>query len=146
MLGVFCAGRIINPKNRSLAVDRRNDLGVSSALHEAAHVDPRHGNWVNGDLAEYLVPVQAEIPDIQAIMLDDFDERANPLGIKGVGELGISGTARRSPTSCSRDRRPRARLPDHEGQAAPPPAGKLRLRPQQNSNSVPCADCQKLMR
>jgi xanthine dehydrogenase YagR molybdenum-binding subunit len=66
--------------------------GVSSALHEAGHVDPRYGNFVNGDLAEYLVPVHADIPAIDAILLDDFDDKANELGIKGVGELGICGT------------------------------------------------------
>ena len=46
---------------------------------------------MNADLAEYLIPVHADIPAIDAIMLDDFDEHANPLGIKGVGELGICG-------------------------------------------------------
>ena len=66
--------------------------GVSSALHEAAHVDPRYGCWVNGDLAEYLVPVHADIPAIETVILDDYDEHANHLGIKGVGELGVCGT------------------------------------------------------
>jgi xanthine dehydrogenase YagR molybdenum-binding subunit len=66
--------------------------GVSSALHEAAAVDPRHGCWVNGDLAEYVVPVHADIPDIEAILLDDHDAHANHLGMKGIGELGVCGT------------------------------------------------------
>jgi xanthine dehydrogenase YagR molybdenum-binding subunit len=92
MLGVFCAGRIVNPKTARSQLIGGMIWGVSSALHEAAHVDPRYGNYVNGDLAEYLVPVHADIPDIEAIMLDDLDDKANELGIKGVGELGVCGT------------------------------------------------------
>jgi xanthine dehydrogenase YagR molybdenum-binding subunit len=92
MLGVFSAGRIVNPKTARSQLIGGMIWGVSSALHEAAHVDPRYGNYVNGDLAEYLVPVHADIPAIDAVMLDDFDDRANELGIKGVGELGVCGT------------------------------------------------------
>lgn len=92
MLGVFCAGRIINPKTARSQLIGGMVWGVSSALHEAAHVDPRYGNFVNGDLAEYLVPVHADIPDIEAIILDDFDDKANSLGMKGVGELSVCGT------------------------------------------------------
>jgi xanthine dehydrogenase YagR molybdenum-binding subunit len=92
MLGVFSAGRIINRKTARSQLIGGMIWGVSSALHEAAHVDPHYGNYVNGDLAEYLVPVHADIPAIEAIMLDDFDDKANDLGIKGVGELGVCGT------------------------------------------------------
>jgi xanthine dehydrogenase YagR molybdenum-binding subunit len=92
MLGVFAAGRIVNPKTARSQLIGGMIWGVSSALHEAGHVDPRYGNFVNGDLAEYLVPVHADIPAIDAILLDDFDDKANELGIKGVGELGICGT------------------------------------------------------
>jgi xanthine dehydrogenase YagR molybdenum-binding subunit len=92
MLGVFAAGRIINPKTARSQLIGGMIWGVSSALHEAAHIDPRYGQYVNGDLAEYLIPVHADIPAIDAVMLDDFDERANPLGIKGVGELGVCGS------------------------------------------------------
>jgi xanthine dehydrogenase YagR molybdenum-binding subunit len=92
MLGVFAAGRIINPKTARSQLIGGMILGVGEALHEAAHVDPRYGNYVNADLAEYLIPVHADIPAIDAIMLEDFDERANPLGIKGVGELSVCGS------------------------------------------------------
>ena len=92
MLGVFAAGRIINPKTARSQLIGGMIWGVGSALHEAAHVDPRHGHFVNADLAEYLVPVHADVPAIKAVLLDDFDGKANPLGIKGVGELGICGT------------------------------------------------------
>ncbi|WP_207482921.1 xanthine dehydrogenase family protein molybdopterin-binding subunit [Arenibaculum pallidiluteum] len=92
MTGVFAAGRIVNPKTARSQIMGGMIWGVSSALHEAAHVDPRYGSWVNGDLAEYVVPVHADIPEIEAILLDDHDEHANDLGMKGVGELGVCGT------------------------------------------------------
>ncbi len=92
MLGVFSAGRILNPKTARSQLIGGMIWGVSAALHEGGYADPRHGHWVNGDLAEYLVPVHADIPDIDAVMLDDFDERANHLGVKGIGELGAGGT------------------------------------------------------
>jgi xanthine dehydrogenase YagR molybdenum-binding subunit len=93
MLGVFAAGRIINPKTARSQLLGGMVWGVGSALHEAAHVDPRFGNVVNGDLAEYVVPVHADVPAMfEAVMLDDFDNKANPLGMKGVGELSVCGT------------------------------------------------------
>ena len=92
MLGVFAAGRIINPKTARSQLIGGMIWGVGSALHEAAHVDPRHGPFVNADMAEYVVPVHADIPAIEAALLDDFDGKANPLGMKGVGELGVCGT------------------------------------------------------
>jgi CO/xanthine dehydrogenase Mo-binding subunit len=51
----------------------------------------RSGAFVNRDLAQYQVPVHADIPEIDAVMLDDFDTKANAFGVKGVGELGICG-------------------------------------------------------
>jgi xanthine dehydrogenase YagR molybdenum-binding subunit len=92
MLGVFSAGRILNRKTARSQLIGGMIWGVSAALHEGAEIDPRYGNWVNGDLAEYRIPVHADIPDIDAIMLDDFDEHANHLGVKGIGELGAGGT------------------------------------------------------
>lgn len=92
MLGVFSAGRILNAKTARSQLIGGMIWGVGAALHEAAHVDPRNGAWVNADLAEYLVPVHADIPDIEAVLLEDFDEHANHLGIKGIGELGSGGT------------------------------------------------------
>jgi xanthine dehydrogenase YagR molybdenum-binding subunit len=91
MLGVHDAGRIIYPMTARSQLVGGMLWGLSSALHDEAHVDPVHGNIVNCDLAEYLVPVHADIPEIDAIMLDGRDENANELGIKGVGELGACG-------------------------------------------------------
>jgi xanthine dehydrogenase YagR molybdenum-binding subunit len=93
MLGVFSCGRIINRKTARSQLIGGMIWGIGAALHEAARVDPRYGHWVNGDLAEYLIPTHADAPDVEAIMLDDFDEHANHLGIKGIGELGTGGTA-----------------------------------------------------
>jgi xanthine dehydrogenase YagR molybdenum-binding subunit len=91
MLGVFAPGRIFNAKTARSQLIGGMTFGVSAALHEEAIVDPRSGAFVNRDLAEYLVPVHADIPDIDAILLDGFDDKANELGAKGVGELGNCG-------------------------------------------------------
>lgn len=93
MLGVFSAGRILNPKTARSQLSGGMIWGLSAALREAADVDPRHGNVVNGDLAEYLLPVHADVPDIDIVLLDQPDLEANPIGVKGVGELGACGSS-----------------------------------------------------
>jgi xanthine dehydrogenase YagR molybdenum-binding subunit len=91
MLGVFTAGRILNEKTaRSQAIGGMI-FGVGAALEEGMTLDPRFGNFVNQDLAEYLVPVHADIPDVDAFFLPELDNMSNPLKSKGIGELGISG-------------------------------------------------------
>jgi xanthine dehydrogenase YagR molybdenum-binding subunit len=91
MLGVFSAGRIFNAKTARSQLIGGMTFGVSSALHEEAIVDVRTGAFINHDLASYLVPVHADIPAIEAVLLDGFDDKANVLGAKGVGELGNCG-------------------------------------------------------
>jgi xanthine dehydrogenase YagR molybdenum-binding subunit len=91
MLGVFAAGRIINAKTARSQLTGGMIWGVASALHEGNAVDVRYGSLINQDLAQYVLPVQADIGELDAIMLDEVDDKANPLGIKGVGELGNSG-------------------------------------------------------
>jgi len=91
MLGVFAAGRILNMKTATSQALGGMIWGVGTALHEDAVVDPRFGYFVNHDLAEYHVPTHADIPNIEAIFLPEVDDKTNPLKIKGVGELGISG-------------------------------------------------------
>jgi xanthine dehydrogenase YagR molybdenum-binding subunit len=91
MLGVFTAGRVLNAKTaRSQAIGGMT-FGVGAALGEAMALDPRFGYFVNHDLAEYHVPVHADIPEIDAIFLPELDNRSNPLKSKGIGELGICG-------------------------------------------------------
>jgi xanthine dehydrogenase YagR molybdenum-binding subunit len=91
MLGVFAAGRVLNEKTaRSQAIGAMV-WGVGSALFEDAVIDPRHGYFVNHDLAEYHVPAHADIPAIDAFFLPEIDDKTNPLKSKGIGELGICG-------------------------------------------------------
>jgi xanthine dehydrogenase YagR molybdenum-binding subunit len=91
MLGVFTAGRILNAKTaRSQAIGGMI-FGVGAALHEALDLDPRFGGFANHDLAEYHVPVHADVPEVDAIFLPELDTKSNPLKSKGIGELGICG-------------------------------------------------------
>jgi xanthine dehydrogenase YagR molybdenum-binding subunit len=66
-------------------------FGASYALMEEAVVDARSREFVNKDLAEYMVPVHADMPQIDAVVLEGVDDKANVLGVKGVGELGVCG-------------------------------------------------------
>ena len=91
MLGVFAAGRILNPKTARSQALGGMIFGIGSALTEEIVLDERTGHFVNHDLGEYHVPVNADIPDLEAIFLPELDDRANPLKIKGLGEVGISG-------------------------------------------------------
>jgi xanthine dehydrogenase YagR molybdenum-binding subunit len=91
MLGVFAAGRVLNEKTaRSQAIGGMT-FGVGAALEEAMTLDPRFGYFVNHDLAEYHVPVHADIPVIDAVFIPELDTKSNPLKSKGIGELGICG-------------------------------------------------------
>ena len=91
MLGVFSVGRVLNAKTARSQLIGGMIWGVGAALEEEAVVDPRSGAFVNRDLAQYLVPVHADIPEVDAVMLDGYDDKANVLGAKGIGELGICG-------------------------------------------------------
>ena len=91
MLGVFAAGRILNAKTaRSQAIGGMV-FGIGAALEESLALDDRFGHFVNHDLAEYHVPVHADVPDLDAVFLTEIDDKTNPLKSKGVGELGICG-------------------------------------------------------
>jgi xanthine dehydrogenase YagR molybdenum-binding subunit len=91
MLGVFAPGRVFNAKTAHSQLIGGMTFGVSMALHEEGLVDTRTGAFINRDLAGYLVPVNADIPEIDAVVLDSLDDKANELGAKGVGELGNCG-------------------------------------------------------
>jgi xanthine dehydrogenase YagR molybdenum-binding subunit len=91
MLGVFTAGRVLNAKTARSQGIGGMVFGVGAALHEDMTLDPRFGYFVNHDLAEYHVPVHADIPAIDAIFLPELDNESNPLKSKGIGELGICG-------------------------------------------------------
>jgi xanthine dehydrogenase YagR molybdenum-binding subunit len=92
MLGVFDCGRILNRKTaRSQAVGGMI-WGLGYALFEEGVLDTRTGAFVTRDLAEYHVPVNADVPQIKAYFIEEPDTNANPVGAKGIGELGISGS------------------------------------------------------
>ena len=92
-LGVFGAGRILNEKTAQSQLKGGIVMGVGMALHEQTVFDEKVGRAVNPNLAEYHVPVNADIPDIEVIFVNEEDTHINPIGAKGVGELGITGTA-----------------------------------------------------
>ncbi len=67
--------------------------GISSALHEATEIDVKRARYVTTDLADYSVPVNADIRDVEVILVPEVDDYVNPAGVKGLGELGNVGTA-----------------------------------------------------
>lgn len=89
--GAFAAGRILNPKAARNQVIGAMTMGAGAALMEELVVDPRFGYFVNHDMAEYAVPVHADIPDQQVIFVEELDDKSSPMKAKGVGELGICG-------------------------------------------------------
>jgi xanthine dehydrogenase YagR molybdenum-binding subunit len=93
VVGAFAAGRIINPRMVVSQLNGGMIWGVSFALHEQAITDRRSGRIMNANLAEYHFPVNADVPSIEAILVEEHDTHVNALGIKGVGEIGITGTA-----------------------------------------------------
>jgi xanthine dehydrogenase YagR molybdenum-binding subunit len=93
MVGAFAAGRIINPKLVRSQLLGGMIWGASFALYEEAVVDRRTGRVMNANLAEYHVPVNADLPSMDVLTVEENDPHVNALGIKGVGEIGITGSA-----------------------------------------------------
>lgn len=91
MLAVCDCGRILNPKTARSQVIGAMTMGIGAALMEELAVDTRLGFFVNHDLAEYEVPVHADVPHLDVVFLDGTDPTSSPLKAKGVGELGICG-------------------------------------------------------
>jgi xanthine dehydrogenase YagR molybdenum-binding subunit len=90
-LGAFAAGKIVNPRTARSQLMGGIIWGLSSALHEATELDERAGRYVNTNLADYLIPVNADIQTIDVILVPETDDWVNPLGVKGLGELGNVG-------------------------------------------------------
>jgi xanthine dehydrogenase YagR molybdenum-binding subunit len=93
MVGAFAAGRIINPHLVRSQLYGGMIWGLSFALHEQAVTDRRSGRILNANLAEYHVPVNADVPPMDVLMIEEHDPHVNALGIKGVGEIGVTGSA-----------------------------------------------------
>lgn len=92
-LGVFACGRIINPKLARSQFIGGMTMGLGMALMEEGMLDPNFGDVVNHDLAGYHVPTYADIGDLEATWVEEDDPHLNPMGSKGIGEIGIVGTA-----------------------------------------------------
>jgi xanthine dehydrogenase YagR molybdenum-binding subunit len=93
VLGVFACGRIVNPKTARSQFIGGMTMGLGMALLEETAVDPHLGGFVTRDLATYHVMTNADVLDIEATWIDEHDPHVNPMGAKGIGEIGIVGTA-----------------------------------------------------
>lgn len=91
MLAVMSAGRILNAKTARSQIIGGMTWGIGAALMEQTVLDRRYGHFVNHDLAEYHVPINGDVPDMEVVFLEEHDDKANPLGAKGLGELGVCG-------------------------------------------------------
>ncbi|MEO0501504.1 MAG: molybdopterin cofactor-binding domain-containing protein, partial [Pseudomonadota bacterium] len=93
MTGAFAAGRIMNPRTTRSQYLGGMIWGMASALLESTELDEARGRYVNDNIAEYLVATNADVPQVDIIMVPEVDEEINVLGVKGVGELANVGTA-----------------------------------------------------
>jgi xanthine dehydrogenase YagR molybdenum-binding subunit len=91
IVSAFAAGNIINPLTAYSQFMGGAIWGLSSALHEATELDLSHARYINDNLADYMVPVNADVPSVEIVMVPEHDEGVNPLGVKGIGEIGIVG-------------------------------------------------------
>lgn len=92
LLGAFAAGRIVNPRTARSQLMGGLIWGMGSALLEATEIDRNRARYVNDNIAEYLIAVNADVPQVDVLFVEEEDRQVNPLGIKGLGELGNVGT------------------------------------------------------
>ena len=90
-VGAFAAGTIVNPLTAHSQFMGGMIWGISAALLEATEIDRRTARYVNDNLADYLIPVNADIGQVDVIFVPEEDTQVNPLGVKGIGEIGIVG-------------------------------------------------------
>jgi xanthine dehydrogenase YagR molybdenum-binding subunit len=93
LVGAYGVGRVINPKTANSQCIGGMVGGIGMALLEETRLDARLGRVTNANLAEYLVPVNADVQQLEAIFVDEDDPHVNPLGAKGVAEIAICGVA-----------------------------------------------------
>jgi xanthine dehydrogenase YagR molybdenum-binding subunit len=93
IVGAFAAGRLMNTRTAHSQYMGAMIWGISSALYEATEIDRRDARYVNNNLADYLIPVNADIQEVDVILVPERDDFVNPVGVKGIGELGNVGTA-----------------------------------------------------
>ena len=93
LLGVFAAGHVLNPPTAWSQLTGGMIMGASMALLEHSTMDREFGDHAEADLAAYHVAVNADLPSVEAYWIDEEDSRLNPMGSKGIGEIGIVGAA-----------------------------------------------------
>ncbi|MCW2874582.1 xanthine dehydrogenase family protein molybdopterin-binding subunit [Actinacidiphila oryziradicis] len=93
LLGVFAVGRVLNPRTARSQLVGAMAMGLSMALLEDSHLDPAFGDFAERDLASYHFAACADVRGIEAHWIDEDDPHLGPLGVKGLGEIGIVGTA-----------------------------------------------------
>ncbi|MEV7159147.1 xanthine dehydrogenase family protein molybdopterin-binding subunit [Streptomyces misionensis] len=93
LLGVFAAGHILNARTARSQFTGAMIMGLGMALTEHSTLDPAFGDFTESDLASYHVPANADVPAVEAHWIDEDDTHLNPMGSKGIGEIGIVGTA-----------------------------------------------------
>jgi len=93
MTGVFAVGNVINAKTARSQLVGGITMGLSMALHEESLVDGRFGHVVNHDFAEYHIPTNADVGEMDVSWIEEIDPYVNPMGSKGIGEIGIVGSA-----------------------------------------------------
>jgi xanthine dehydrogenase YagR molybdenum-binding subunit len=93
LVGAFAPGRVINPRTARSQLMGGMLWGMGQALLEGNQMDTRTGRWAKASLGDYLVPVNADAPDVDVELIEVDDQVAGPLGVKGVGEVGQVGAA-----------------------------------------------------
>ena len=93
MVSAFGGGRILNAKTAHSQLLGGIVMGIGMALLEQTHLDRRYGSYTNINFGEYLVPVNADVRAIDIILVEENDPHVNPIGAKGIGEIGIVGVA-----------------------------------------------------
>jgi xanthine dehydrogenase YagR molybdenum-binding subunit len=93
VVSAVAAGRIINTKTAASQISGSVVWGIGMALHEEAQTDHAFGRVMNHNLAEYHMPVNRDVGEIDVLFVDEHDDVVNPLGAKGVGEIGVVGVA-----------------------------------------------------
>jgi xanthine dehydrogenase YagR molybdenum-binding subunit len=93
IVAAYGVGRVLNEKLARSQLAGGIVYGLSMALHEHTAIDPRTGRYLNADLSEYLVPVNRDVADIDVLLVDERDAHVDPIGVKGIGEIGTTGVA-----------------------------------------------------
>jgi xanthine dehydrogenase YagR molybdenum-binding subunit len=93
VVSAIAAGRILNPKTARSQILGGVVMGLGGALYEEGMIDHRSGRIMNHNLAEYHIPSHADVEDIEVIFVDEHDDKVSPIGVKGLGEIGLVGVA-----------------------------------------------------